>query len=415
MSRRPGRFLLLALCAGACLTSAAARAADDEPNWPDVIAQLRRDASSSYPASRTRQQLAVALNNYGIQLGEQGKWALATDHLQEAIRLQPDDPKLRQNLATLYVNHAHAQYQERAPARDVLRLLDEALTLNPDLVEAYVLKGEVHYGAQQLKEAKVAWEEAQQRDAGRPDVEERLARLQQELPVEGQFDRISQAYFDLRFEEGAVERPTGFDIRDALLQARREVGTDFAYWPKYKLVALIYTSGQFRALRQSAPEWVGGLFDGKIRVPLPGDDYDASTVKQILYHEYTHALVHDLAMGKCPVWFNEGLAEYEGARAAGPRFEVLQSALTENRLVPWEQLDAQFATHLRAEQVTLGYQQAHSIVRHLVTRYGFWRIRRVLKALGEGASLETALLQEYRLKLARLQDQWRASLTDLGR
>ena len=47
------------------------------------------------------------------------------------------------------------------------------------------------------------------------------------------------------------------------------------------------------------------------------------------------------------------------------------------------------------------------MVGYLVDRYGFWRIRRVLKTLAEGEPLEQVLAKEYHLKLDRLERNWR--------
>ncbi len=401
-------------CAGAVLVvlalgAAAAGAAEaPEADWPSIIAQIKQqvDRSPSTANDHLRQQLATAYNNYGISLGEQGLYDLAIQQAQEAIRLQPDNAQLQRNLATLYLNAAHVQ-QQRFQPREAVQLIAQALRLQPAFPEAYALLGEIEYSQQHLKEAKTAWQRALELDPGRPDVTQRMQRLDQELPVEGGFDRIAQAYFDLRFQEDQLARATGFDLRDLLLRARREVGSDFAYWPKYKLVVLIYSSENFRQLRKDTPEWVGGLYDGKIRVPLPGGQLDAATVQQILYHEYTHALVHDLTQDRCPTWFNEGLAEYEGYRNGTPRLDQVAAALAQNRLVSWGQLNDLFSTGMPVERVTLGYQQSHSIVRYLVERYGFWRIRRLLKSLGGGATMDEALAKEFSLKPARIESNWR--------
>ena len=59
-----------------------------------------------------------------------------------------------------------------------------------------------------------------------------------------------------------------------------------------------------------------------------------------------------------------------------------------------------------AEEVALGYQQSQSIVAYLVNRYGFWRIRRLLKSIATGKSLEIALNEELRVKSPILEKYW---------
>ncbi len=407
--RAVGVALLLALGA-----SPACWAGDKEPpeeqDWPTLITRLQQDVYQR-PGSSAQRQLAVAYNNYGVSLGNTKQWSLATQQLEEALRLDADNLQFRRNLSNIYMNQALDAHQQHRPD-EALRLVEKALAHQPTLPQAFVLRGEVEYGRQRLKEAKAAWTRALELDPQLPDVKERLERVTQELPVESKFERLSQAYFDLRYEEH-LERPVGFDVRDALLEARRLVGSDFAYWPKRKLVVLIYSAEKFRALRQETPDWVGGQFDGKIRVPLPSAALNQAAVKQILFHEYTHAIVFDLTAGKCPTWLNEGLAEYEGRTQLPGSLAYLIQAHQSGRLIPWRELSDFFAMSLPADTVGLAYQEAYSIVAHLVTRFGFWRIRRVLKSIAGGQPWDQALSAEYRQKPDRLETQWRTWLPEL--
>jgi len=384
---------------------AGAEEGQEKTNWPLVIAELRHDVQSKPGLAFPRQQLAIALNNYGVNLAGEGQWDLAKEQLTEALKIDTTNTQFSKNLAGVYLSEAYHD-RETYRNKEARTALDQALALDPALARGYALLGDIEYDSQQLAKAKTAWQKAVALDPTLTELAERLKQLNQELPVESKFERLPQAYFDLRYEE-QLQGPVGFDIRDALLEARSSVGSDFAYWPKYKIVVLIYSDESFRALRQETPDWVGGQYDGKIRVPLPGGQTDAAMVKQILFHEYTHALLHDLARGKCPVWFNEGLAEYEGMKHGRRRLEQLTAAAGHNRLVPWERLDEQFSATLPFDQVALGYQESHSAIQYLVERYGFWRIRRVLKAIADGGTLSDVLNEEFHLKTGRLEAAWR--------
>ncbi len=386
-------------------TEQTARDVQEATDWPTVIATLQRQLAQWPSHVQTRQQLAVAYNNYGVALGDQGQWELAARQLQEALRLDEQSQQFRTNLSAIYVNQAR-DAASRHQSREALALLDQALTLDPGSVHAYVLRGEIEYDRQRLKEAKAAWERALELDPGQGALVERLRQVSEELPVESQFEQLSQMSFDLRYEE-ALERPVGFDIRDALLEARRLVGSHFAYWPKHKIVVLIYSAEQFRALRQETPEWVAGQFDGKIRVPMPSAQLPRGQVKQIVFHEYTHALIHDLTNGRCPLWLNEGLAEYEGRTQAAGSLARLAGAVQEERLIPWGGLSDSFAPSRSLEQIGLAYEQAYSVAAFLIERYSFWRIRRILSAVAEGTSWEEVLSRELRMKLSRLEANWR--------
>lgn len=413
MSLRDG-MSRLALAAAMCCPLSPAQAEDAtqlaQTDWPSAIARLRQNLYQQPGHAGTRQQLAVAYNNYGVDLGHGGQWELAARQLQEALRLEEGNAQFRTNLGNIYLNQAQEAFR-RHQTTEALNALNDLFTLAPTSIPGHMLLGDIEYARQRLKEAKAAWKQAKQFGATDAELGDRLQRVTEELPVESNFERLTQAYFDLRYEE-QLERPVGFDIRDALLEARRTVGSDFAYWPKHKLVVLIYSAESFRTLRQETPEWVGGQFDGKIRVPLPSGQLDTPMVKSILFHEYTHALIEDLTTGHCPTWLNEGLADYEGARQQPRMLLKLREAHEANRLIPWSSLSDQFSFSLAHDAVSLGYEQSYSLAHYLVERYGFWRIRRVLKAISAGTPWETALTDEFRLKLPRLEANWRSWLPE---
>ncbi len=415
----PG-FMLMLLLGGAWQPGVAAAAsdmsstkADPTTDWPVMISRLRQQTYEQPGLASVRHQLAIAYNNYGVSLGNEGKWSQATEQLEEAMRLDEGNAEFRNNLGTMYLNQAQLAYQHHQ-ATDALSLLEKSLALKSTSAPAYALRGEIEYQRQKLKEARTAWQRSLELDPIQPELKRRLEQVTQELPVESKFERTTQAYFDLRYEE-QIERSTGFDLRDALLEARREVGSDFAYWPKQKIVVLIYSAASFKALRQETPDWVAGQFDGKIRVPLPNAQLNPATVRQILFHEYTHALIHDLANDKCPLWLNEGLAEYEGRTQNPGSLALLLKASASQQLFPIEELSNHISTALRAEEVGLAYQQSYSMVAYLVNRYGFWRIRHLLKRFGDGEPWQSALSDELHMKLSRLSANWQEWLPELLR
>jgi hypothetical protein len=404
----PGLLLLLA---GGSPLHAEREEGREPTDWPAMITRLRQETYNRPGHARTRQQLATAYNNYGVELTGQEQWALAAQQFQEALRLDEDNRQVQQNFSQVWLRQAHEAYERRDLAGAV-EALRQAIVLNPELVDAYVLLGQAEYNRQRLKEAKAAWEKAVALDPSRTEIAAQLSQVTEELPVESAFERLSQSYFDLRYEEH-LERPVGFDIRDALITARRQVGSDFAYWPTYKLVVLIYSPEQFRQLREETPEWMGGQFDGKIRVPLPSEQFDQAMVRNILFHEYTHALVHDLAKGRCPVWLNEGLAEYQGRTQASRPLSLLAQAHEAQQLIPWTELSDHISPALSAEEVGLAYEESYAIVASLVNRYGFWRIRKLLQAIAGGQPWEEAVAEGFRRKLPRLEADWRDSLPAL--
>jgi tetratricopeptide (TPR) repeat protein len=414
---KEGRWLLGLLLASSTAVGPAQLSAEQtsestssDSDWPAVIARLQQQVYQWPGRQQMRKQLAIAHNNYGLELADQGLLPQAVLELREAIQIDPTEPGFAANLARLHVRIAQQVYAE-GHVPTAKQAIEQAIAANPREAAAYALLGQIEYNNQRLKEAKQAWGKALELDPTLPNVQDLLARVSAELPIESKFERLSQASFDIRYTDG-LDQPVGFDIRDTLLSARREVGSDFQYWPKQKLVVLVYSAEQFRQLRQDTPEWVAGQYDGKIRVPLPDRQMDRDTVTGILVHEYTHALVHQLTENQCPLWFNEGLAEYERWKGREVAWQRLRQAFAANQLVAWEQLSSQFSTAVSATEVTLAYEESHSILRYLIERYGFWRIRKLLKAFAEQTPPEQALSAQLHVKWPKLQEQWRAWLAE---
>jgi len=374
-------------------------------DWASIVAQLSADVSRRPADGALRRQLAIAHNNHAVVLADQGHVEVARQHLENALRLEPSNPQFRVNLAAIHVRSAQAAYDARR-LREARTALKRALDLDATMTGAYVLLGRVEYETQHLREAQAAWEQALRLDSALEDVREQLARVRQELPVESQLERVARASFDVRYPDD-LSRVTGFDISNILVEARRGVGADFSYWTQRTIVVLVYREEQFRQVRQERPEWLAGEYDGKIRVPWPGTQYDEVAVRRILVHEFTHALLHELANNRLPTWFNEGLAEYQAWKGQTPPWTALRAARHAGRLAAWDELTRDFSLAVPVERLTLLYEQSHSIVCYLVERYGFWRLRRLVAAVGDETPLADAMSREFHLPVGQLEANWR--------
>jgi len=203
-------FVLGAMPGGADQTPSA----NESQDWPALISQLRDRVDRVAGDAQTRQQLAIAYNNYAVSLAEKGRSEDAIDQLEEGLRIDPTNAQLRRNLVMICLKAAQEAYQVHRIA-EAKRLVNQAITASPADAEPYVLLGEIEYNAQRLKEAKAAWEKALAIQPNLPEVRTKLDQLNHELPVESNFEKLSQAYFDLRYTS-ALERGSGFDLQDML-------------------------------------------------------------------------------------------------------------------------------------------------------------------------------------------------------
>ena len=406
-------YLLMFILLGVLLLSNSGLEAQE--NRPAVIQTLEQQVRSNRGDENLRDQLAIARNNYAMDLGKQKKWEEATRQMEEALRLDRHNARFKENLSLVHLNHAYQLYQEpsRTHSYQSYRhlkakgLVEKALRLNSKLAPAYVLLGDIEYDNQQLPKAELAWQKAQKLDPDVNGLASRLDGVGRESKVESNMNSVADLNFTLRYDD-SVKRSTEFDMRRVLQEARLDVGRDFQYRPKHKIVVLLYSKETFRKVREGAPEWLAGMFDGKIRVPMPESERDLSSVKGTVVHEYTHAVVHELSRGRVPHWFNEGLAEYQEAKFAktSKPASSLKQALEADELVPWNQIESLFSGG-SIDQVRLGYAQSYSVVAYLAQHYGFWHMPRLLKQMAQGVSFEKALRQEFSFPVERLEQDWK--------
>jgi hypothetical protein len=128
---------------------------------------------------------------------------------------------------------------------------------------------------------------------------------------------------------GALAEP----VLDMLDAAAQRCGATLGHIAGRRVVVVLYGRSTFRDAT-GVHGWAGGLFDGRIRLPVADFAENRAAVARTLAHEYFHLTVQDLTR-RCPLWLNEGLgADRRRARrgaepgaAFGPwrRMETLPS------------------------------------------------------------------------------------------
>ena len=224
--------------------------------------------------------------------------------------------------------------------------------------------------------------------------------------------REVRGHFQLSFVDGDQNANLATAILETLEDAYTELGADLAYYPDVRVPVLLYSRKDFSSLTRS-PDWAGGVYDGKIRLPLGGMHHMTDQLAAILYHEYSHVLVHFLANRNVPVWLNEGLAELAGRRIYPVPLVDLKKASDESQLLPWEGLAAPFSG-LPSDRVRLGYEQSYSLVHFMVDRFGWHKMTQLLELLGTRKEWQAAIAEVYRdygLDWPAILAEWQASLS----
>ena len=128
-----------------------------------------------------------------------------------------------------------------------------------------------------------------------------------------------------------------------------------------------------------SPTWVGALNDGKIRVPVSGLSQMNAELARVLKHELTHSFVRQITAGRCPTWFNEGLAQLEEGATTATLGSQLARAASAGELPSFQSLEGPFM-NMPQDQVALAYAKSLAALEYLRTTFDLGDIRRLLKA-----------------------------------
>src|SRR5690606_8237347 len=95
-------------------------------------------------------------------------------------------------------------------------------------------------------------------------------------------------------------------VLESLDQALDEFHSQYGFAvPRRRIEVLFYPQQSFSRLA-GGPDWVQGLFDGRIRIPIRQGEYtdrDLGALKRTLRHELVHALLADMTTNaSLPPW-----------------------------------------------------------------------------------------------------------------
>lgn len=348
---------------------------------------------------------AAMYNQMGVEAVKAEAIEAAISYLAEAHRLDPDNKIIKKNLSAAYYQQAEIEFTKRDLAL-AQQYLESALLLDAENINAMVLLGEVKYLLQRLDEAKALWEKVV---AVAPSyqyigsVREKLEKLNKELKVEKDYRSTGLDQFDIKYsKEGAV---LSYNVRYYLQEAYRLLGQDFDCRPRHKIIVLISDREEFETIG-GWPDSVQGIYDGKIRLPLIGAELKPDEIRGLVWHEYTHLIVHEISKGKAPLWLNEGLAYYEGYVYANKNTRALKAAVENDKLVPFAQLDVVLNVKAHDANYWVACQEAYTLANYFMKRYNKYKIREILQLLGEGETFEAIAKRKLNITIKELEKRW---------
>lgn len=403
----------------------------------------------SVPVSHAIANDPFLLNDYALELLKKGEYEKGLEQLQKAFGMFPYNETLRKNLAEAYTFVGQRRmekglFDEAAASFDNARELfpdnarygilrgialysgkhhdaaayelERARSIGGDSLELLYYLGRVYYDTGNLTGAQEVWDKALTIDPSNRAVRELADKLRRELAVESRMDKGYSSKFVISYDT-EVKSDLADGVLSALEDAYNRVGSDFSHFPVSRIPVLLYTKKDYRSVTMS-PDWSGGLYDGKIRLPIGGATELSSVLRGVLFHEYTHVVVHEISNGNCPTWLDEGLAEYEGRKEYNPPMAELGRAAKQGNFLAFASLEGSFAS-LNVREAALAYQQSYAMVNFMISTYGAYKVKDILVNLGTGMPIKVALgkaLEDYGLDYDAVVREWQEYMRrDFGR
>lgn len=347
------------------------------------------------PASApARKGLAAAWVAIGASHLHAGRLRQSRDALEQAVEARPESAEYHLLLAQVLLR--------AGDPRTARRETDRVLELAPDSAPARELSGNLYNREGRLNLAAGEWEAAAQA-GGSPMLAEKLRRVRRDMAAEQGLERQTSRFFAIQYDRD-VPAPLVQGFFKLLDEAFNALHDQLGEYPREEIPVILYSQVTFRDVTR-APDWSGGLFDGRvIRIPVGGlaTVEEAAGLLSILKHEMTHAFLYRMAPEGLPLWFNEGLATtFQGWDPA--RIRAWFAEHPPEGLATLDNVDR--ALRGRGGDVTASYAAARLAISELEEMRGFGAVRRIIAEVGAGQAFEEVFRDEARLSVAEFQDR----------
>jgi hypothetical protein len=213
------------------------------------------------------------------------------------------------------------------------------------------------------------------------------------LSVLAQDATTSSPDLTLHYPSAQVSQPVAREMLDALDEEYARIRHELGCVIGAKVTAMVIPLDAWQAAGHSP--WSGGLFDGRIQVPLV---YEKSRVgpqmRKVFAHEMVHACI--ARFGNFPTWLHEGLAQHlSGERLTEDYRRQLRQAVAGGKLPGLERLAGPWGG-LNGAQAATAYAYALWAAEVWLEAEGSEAIRQLLRNPGRIPELTQKLNEALR-------------------
>lgn len=347
-----------------------------------------------------KRNLAHAEGRLGWKEIEAERYVDSLRYFRDALELYNKEPDS-------YLGMGFAFHRLKDDDR-AIESISRGLAIDPNRAEGYKLLAEIYYARNNTEAAISNIEAALGLSPNDNKLKEMLSKIRREKKVEAGFQQEATEHFVVRFE-GREERSIARVVTSILEEAYREVGASLSFYPNNPTTVILYSEEKFRDVTLT-PTWTKGIFDGKIRLPIGGALSNQGLLEKVIFHEYTHAVIHNLSGKDVPRWLNEGLAIYMEHGDKG-RLEdrIINHLKKGGRIIPLYELHDTFM-NMEESKAALVYAESYSAVDYLIDKYGIFRVKSLLEELSGRRNFKEAFKDLFFLSYDEFQSSWERSI-----
>jgi tetratricopeptide (TPR) repeat protein len=355
------------------------------------LSRLESDARSGSETAIAK--LAAAQHADAQFLLGKGDTDAAIDHYRQALAFAPDNIGLLLNLAVLYLRES--QFTK------ALDPLERARRVSPDSADVAKLMGWAYYGANKMDRAVEEWERAEKLRPD-PEVEQALDKAQRDKAEEETYREGETAHFALKYN-GSATPDLARGILHVLEDDFNDLESQLDYTPHEQIAVILYTEQAFADITR-APQWVGALNDGRLRIPVQGLTSVTPELARVLKHELTHSFVGQKSHNRAPTWLQEGVAQWmEGRRSTSTAGSLVEMA-GQGSIPPLGALEGSWMG-LSGGSASFAYGWSLAVVESIIDSGGVSDISRLLDRVATAPSTESATQEMLHSSYADLQEQ----------
>lgn len=334
-------------------------------------------------------EAAYKYNNEGLELSKAGDYEGAIEAFKQARRYLPANDNVRKNLIIAYNNYGGYFINEGEFYR-AIEQFEKAYYYDEAYPYTLYNLGQAYYLVQNMRKAEEYLERVYEIDPSIKGLKGLLEKVKKESGVEGGFSTNETLHFIMALSPGISIDASSY-LRVNLEDAYGRVGMLLNHYPDKKTIVVLYSEKDYDSLLGGRAWWVLALYDGKMRIPTGKLKYTRDEVVRIIYHEYAHAVAHDIAGSGVPVWLQEGIATKAETFVTPKDKGELKRYLNSYGFIPLSRMPASFANIKDHNVVTLLYLESYLLVEYIILRGGYRGLHDILLELGKGEHIDMAI------------------------